>query len=65
MYVHAITDVEYAQCMRHVLTAVQSSDLVALLENTRLTSERQAEHADSEAAGPSVILFYSDIITCM
>lgn len=42
---------EYAQCMRHVLAAVNSSDLVALLEQTRLTSEEQVGHADSEAAG--------------
>lgn len=53
MYFIYITDVEYAKCMRHVMTAVNSSDLVALLENTRLSSERQAEHADSEAAGQS------------
>ena len=37
--------------MRHVLAAVNSSDLVALLEQTRLTSEEQVGHADSEAAG--------------
>ena len=45
------SDMEYAECMRHVLTAVDSSDLVALLEQTRLSSEEQAGHADSEAAG--------------
>ena len=38
--------------MRHVLTAVDSSDLVALLEQTRLSSEVLAESADKEAAGP-------------
>ena len=42
---------EYAQCMRHVLTAVNSSDLVALLEQTRMSSGEQVEEADSEAAG--------------
>ena len=44
-------DMDYAQCMRHVLTAVDSSDLVALLEQTRLSSEELAESADKEAAG--------------
>ena len=39
--------------MRNVLTAVNSSDLVALLEQTRLASVEQAEHADSQAAGQS------------
>lgn len=43
-------DMEYAECMRHVLNAVDSSDLVALLEQTRLSSEEQAESADKEAA---------------
>lgn len=47
------SDMEYAQCMRNVLTAVNSSDLVALLEQTRLASVEQAEHADSQAAGQS------------
>ena len=36
------------ECMHHVLTAVDSSELVALLEETRLSSEEQAEHADSD-----------------
>ena len=44
-------DMEYAECMRHVLTAVESSELVALLEETRLSSVELAEHADSVAAG--------------
>jgi hypothetical protein len=42
-------DMEYAQCMRNVLTSVNSSDLVALLEETRLESVQQAEVADSHA----------------
>ncbi|CAI8056730.1 hypothetical protein GBAR_LOCUS30905 [Geodia barretti] len=42
-------DMEYAQCMRNVLTSVNSSDLVALLEETRLESEQQADVADSHA----------------
>ena len=47
-------DMDYAQCMRHVLTAVDSSDLVALLEQTRLSSKELAESADKEAAGLAV-----------
>ena len=41
--------------MRHVLNAVDSSDLVALLEQTRLSSEEQAESADKEAAGQALL----------
>ena len=37
--------------MRDVMTAVESSDLVSLLEKTRVWAEEQAGHADSEAAG--------------
>ena len=32
---------EYAECMRHVLTAVESSELVALLEETRRQQVRR------------------------
>ena len=57
-----VSDMEYAQCMRHVLTAVDSSDLVALLEQTRLSSEELAVNADSEAAGQALHL---RILYCM
>ena len=42
---------DYAQCMRHVLTAVDSCDLVSLLEQARLSSEQLVGHADTAAAG--------------
>ena len=49
------SDMEYAECMRRVLTAVEGCELVALLEQTRLSSVEQAEHADSDAAGQSLL----------
>ena len=58
-----IIDMEYAECMRHVLTAVDRSDLVALLEQTRLSSEVLAESADKEAAGLTVQLYLNTIHT--
>ena len=42
---------DYARCMRHVLTAVDSCDLVSLLEQARLSSEQLVGHADTAAAG--------------
>ena len=51
MWATSPPDMEYAQCMRNVLTSVNSSDLVALLEETRLESEQQADVADSHANG--------------
>ena len=56
LYTTTVSDMEYAQCMRHVLTAVDSSDLLALLEQTRLSSEELAVNADSEAAGQALPL---------
>ena len=41
--------------MRNVLTSVDSSDLVAMLEKTRLASESQEESAYSHAAGQLIL----------
>ena len=50
-------EMEYASCMCNVLTAVDSDELVALLEQSRLANAKLSEEAEKEAFGEGILSF--------
>ena len=56
MYLFSLPELEYASCMHNVLTAIDTAELVTLLEKSRLESAQLSEEADREAAGEGALL---------